>query len=118
LARARSEVAADGWPTWQVENTRALARLRDGDPEGALVSVERSVALQKEVGLTTHPTDWATASMALARLGRREEAEAMLRRAVAEAELEPWRGDAEVGALVAEAEAHLAQLGRWQNPLK
>ena len=103
FARAQAEVAADHAPIWQFENTRALARLRDGDPEGALVSVQRSVELQAEVGLTTHPTDWATAAMALHRLGRADEARAMLERALADSEELPWKGDGEVGVLVHEA---------------
>jgi len=103
FARAQSEVAAGGWPIWQFENTRALARLRDGDPRGALASVEHGVELQRQAGLTTHPSDWATAAMALARLGRDVEATDMLVRALAEMEIPPWRGDSEVASIVGEA---------------
>jgi serine/threonine protein kinase/WD40 repeat protein len=103
FARQQAETAADLASVWQFENTRALARFRDGDLEGALRSVERSVTLQVEVGLTTHPSDWATAAMALHRLGRLDEARAKLAMAIAESELPPWRGDSEIGALVNEA---------------
>lgn len=103
FARAQSELAAEIAPVWHFENTRALARLRDGDPEGALVSTARSVALQAEQGINTHPSDWATAAMALHRLGRPDEARQRLSQAISESELPPWKGDGEVGALVREA---------------
>jgi serine/threonine protein kinase/WD40 repeat protein len=109
FARAQSEVAAGGWPIWQFENTRALARLRDGDLEGALASVERGIELQRQAGFTTHPSDWATAAMALVGLGRKDEARAMLARALVEAETPPWRGDSEVASIVGEARTMVAQ---------
>jgi serine/threonine protein kinase/WD40 repeat protein len=103
LARLKAEVAASGWPIWQFENTRALARLRAGDFVGALASVDRSVALQRAQGLDTHPSDWAIAALAAHGLNRDAETQRYLALSEREAATPQWRGDAEVWQLVDEA---------------
>jgi len=105
VARARrvAELCADGWPRWEFENTRALARLRDGDATGAIASAERSMALGRERGVEAAPTEWAVVAMARAQLGEREAGRSALAEATRALEQPPWNDDGEARAIVDEA---------------
>ncbi|MFO0750595.1 MAG: protein kinase [Myxococcota bacterium] len=102
LARQRAELCADRWPRWEFENTRALARYRDGDAAGALSAAEKSLALAHQNGIAASPSDWAIQALAHAALGARDAAQADLDRASRDAETDAWRDDAEVRAMVEE----------------
>ncbi len=109
LARKSAEVAADAWTLWNFENTRALARFRDGDFEGALKSAMRSIELQVEAKIMAHPIDHAVAAMSAFELGRISESAQYLNFAVRDANDPMWRSDAEVWQVVDEARRHLGQ---------
>ncbi|MCC6622603.1 MAG: protein kinase [Deltaproteobacteria bacterium] len=105
VARARrvAEICADGWPRWEFENTRALARLRDGDLVGAIASAERSMALGVERGVADLPTEWAVIALARVGLGARDEAIAALDKAERALTRPPWDADGEARSIVDEA---------------
>jgi WD40 repeat protein len=109
LARRRADFVADGWRVWQFENTRALARYRDEDYEGAIASAERSIALQREVGGMSFPIDRAVIAMSHWKLGRERQAREVFAEARADAEALPWRFEGEVVSLITEAEALIGE---------
>jgi serine/threonine protein kinase/WD40 repeat protein len=102
LARARAEHYAEGWPIWEFENTRAFARLRDGDLVGAVSSARRSIELGTQRGIGSFPAEHAIIALGEAHAGRRDEAEALLMTARRETELPMWRDDSEARSLVDE----------------
>jgi serine/threonine protein kinase/WD40 repeat protein len=109
LARKSAEVAADTMTLWQFENTRALARFRDRDFEGAFKSAMRSIELQVEAKIKAHPIDNAVAAMSAFELGETAEAAHFLAEAVRDANDPMWRSDAEVWQVVDEARRRLGQ---------
>ena len=109
LGRARAEHYADAWPIWEFENTRAFARLRDGDVIGAAASAKRSIELGTQRGIGSFPAEHAIIALAEAEAGRRDEAEAWLATARGETELPQWRNDSEARSLVDEVGQRLSE---------
>ncbi|HRE90297.1 MAG TPA: hypothetical protein PK095_14280, partial [Myxococcota bacterium] len=111
LARARAEHYATRWPRWEFENTRAFARLRDGDPSGAAASARASMALGERSGVKAFPAERAILSLVACGAGELEAARAHLQQADAELLLPEWRHDAEARSIVDEARQMTAGRG-------
>ena len=103
LSRQRAEDYAERFPRWEFENTRAFARLRDEDFEGAASSARESIRLGELRGIEGFPAEWAILSLVASHERRQEEALSLLRQAESALALPRWRHDGEARSIVDEA---------------
>lgn len=106
LARTRAQVALASQPErWQIWNTLALAHYRLGEDSDAVRAVDRSLTLQRDLGLAPYAGDLAIRAMARWRLGDRATAEGDLAAAIAALANHALADDSETLAVLDEARA-------------